>query len=130
MKREMFFAITGIVGTLFGLAFLLVPEMSLRMYGVPTEPHNLMQARYFGSALLGIGRVSFLARNTQEPVAIRALLTAALVSNIAGCVISVSAAGRLQNNMAWLSVAIYGAFAIAGAYYLFAPSQRSKGLPA
>lgn len=120
----MFFAITGIVASLFGLAFLLVPE-TIRLYGVPTDPHNLMQARYFGSALLAFGLVSFLARSTQEAIAIRALLVAGLVANIAGAVISASAAGGLQNNMAWLSVAIYGVFAAGGAYYLFAPSQKA-----
>jgi hypothetical protein len=123
MKREMFFAISGIVGVIFGLGFLLVPDMSLRTYGVPTEPHNLMQSRYFGSALLALGLVFFLGRETQDGRAVRAMLVAGLVGNAAGGVISASAAGSLLNGMAWMSVAIYGAFTAAAAYYLFVAKQ-------
>lgn len=118
MKREMFFAIFGIVAVLFGLAFLLAPEVSLRMYGVPTDPHNLMQSRYFGSALLGLGLVFFLARETQDQKAIRALLVGGVVGNLIGAVISGSAAGNLQNSLAWVSVAIYLALAAGCGYYL------------
>lgn len=118
MKREMFLAVTGVIGVLFGLGFLLMPDMSLRTYGVPTEPHNLMQARYFGATLMAFGLVSFLARNSQDAVAFRALLVGGVVGNGIGAVISAMAAGSLQNGMAWMSVVLYGAFALAGAYYL------------
>lgn len=120
MKRGMFFAILGIVGVLFGLGFLLVPEMTLRMYGVPTEPHNLMQSRYFGSVLLAFGLIFFLARDTQDPKAIRALLVGGFVGNVVGAMISASAAG---NGLAWMSVAIYAAFAVGAGYLLLAKQQ-------
>jgi len=123
MKRGMFFAILGIVGVLFGLGFLLVPEMTLRMYGVPTEPHNLMQSRYFGSVLLAFGLIFFLARDTQDPKAIRALLVGGFVGNVVGAVISASAAGNLQNGLAWMSVAIYATFAVGAGYLLLAKPQ-------
>lgn len=130
MKREQFFAMTGIVAAIFGLAFLFFPEMSLRMYGVPTDPHNLMQSRYFGSALLALGLLWFLARDTQDAPAIRAMLVSGLVGDIAGAVISASAAGGLQNGMAWMSVAIYAAFAVASAYYLVAGRRPVQPLSA
>lgn len=126
MKRELFFLVSGIAGILFGVGFLLVPEMSLRTYGVPTEPHNVMQSRYFGSALLAVGLISFMARDTQDAIAIRALLSAGVVSNVAGAVISAMAAGGLQNGMAWMSVAIYGVFAALGAYFLLAGTQQRQ----
>jgi hypothetical protein len=129
MKRELFFAISGIVGVLFGLGFLLVPDMSLRTYGVPTDPHNLMQARYFGSSLLTVGLVVFLGRDTQDAIAIRALLVAELVGNAIGAAISATAAGSLQNGMAWMSVVIYGVFAAAAAYYLFGAKRPAQVQP-
>lgn len=124
MKRELFFTIVGIVGALFGLGFLLFPELSLRTYGVPTDPHNLMQSRYFGSALLGLGLVYLLARDTRDPLAVRALLVTAVVSNTVGAWLSASAAGSLQNQVAWLSVVIYVGFAAAAACYLMAGKQQ------
>lgn len=130
MKRQMFFAIAGVVATVFGLSFLFAPEVSLRTYGVPTDPHNLMQSRYFGSALLALGLVWFLARDTTDPIAVRAMLVAALLGNIAGAVISASVAGNLQNNMAWLSVAIYSAFSGASGYYLMAGRRAARPLSA
>jgi hypothetical protein len=130
MKREIFLAIAGIVAAVFGLSFLFAPDVSLRTYGVPTDPHNLMQSRYFGSALLALGVLWFLARDTQDPIAIRAMLVAALVGNIVGGVISASAVGNLQNNMAWLSVAIYGALALASACYLLAGRRAARPMSA
>ena len=129
MKRETYFAVTGVVGLLFGLGFLVLPGMSLATYGVPTDAHNLMQSRYFGSALIGIGLVSFLGRQTQDPVAYRAMLVGGLVSDVIGAAISFAAAGGLQNRMAWLSVAIYALFAAGAAYFLFAgkPQPQAQG---
>ena len=52
MKLSAFLGLAGALGVLFGLEFLLIPEMALAQYGVPTAAPNLMQARYFGSTLL------------------------------------------------------------------------------
>ena len=71
MKLSLYLAITGGVAVLFGLAFVLVPELSLRHYGFPTEPHNLIQSRYFGSALLAFGLVPLLGRNLKDDPALR-----------------------------------------------------------
>jgi hypothetical protein len=88
-----------------------------------------MQSRYFGATLMAFGLISFLARNTQDAVAIRALLVGGLVGNVIGAFISASAAGGLQNNMAWVSVVIYGVFAAAAVYYLFAAKQGAGVQP-
>lgn len=120
MTRETFFAVSGIIGMFFGLGFLLMPDMTLRFYGVPADPHNLMLARYFGSALFTVGLVYFMVRATQDPGAVRGLLSAGVIGNAVGAILSASAAGGLQNNMAWLSVAIYAAIAAGAAFYLFA----------
>ncbi|HUR90969.1 MAG TPA: hypothetical protein VMZ74_17925 [Ramlibacter sp.] len=130
MKREMFFTVTGIVAMLFGIGFVLVPAMSLAMYGVPTEPHNLMQSRYFGSALLAVGIISYLARDTQDPLAWRAILWGGLVMDLIGLGVSFSAAGSLQNEMAWGSVVLYAVFAAGGAYFLFGAKQPAPAAAA
>jgi hypothetical protein len=126
MKRETFFAIVGIAAMLFGLGFLVAPDLTLRMYGVPTDPHNLMQSRYFGSTLLGLGLIFFLARDTQDAKAIRALLVGGLVGNAIGGAISATAVGSLQNGLAWGSVVIYVAFAVGALYYLVVAKQQVR----
>ncbi|MEJ6022798.1 hypothetical protein [Ramlibacter sp. PS4R-6] len=129
MKREQFFAISGVIGALFGLGFLLLPDLSLRNYGVPTDPFNLMQARYFGSALLAVGLITFLARETQDAVAVRALLLGNLVGDAAGGIVTLMALG-MMNAMAWSSVVIYALFAGASAYYLFATKPQAQAASA
>ena|SRR5437868_10832446 len=125
MKREQFFAIAGVVGALFGLGFLLLPDMSLGTYGVPVDPHNLMQARYFGSALLAVGLMTFLARETQDAAAIRAVLMGNLVGDIAGGVVTLMALG-IMNSMALGSLVIYVLFAAGSAWFLFAAKQSAQ----
>ena len=125
MKLAAFLGLAGALGVLFGLEFLLIPEMALAQYGVPTEPHNLMQARYFGSTLLAFGLVLWLARATLDDVARRALLLASVIGNLIGLVLSIwSRLDGLQGVLAWLSVGIYGALLLGSLYFLFRPSRR------
>jgi|SRR5579863_9966711 len=125
MKLATYLAIAGAVAILLGLEFLLVPGFGLRQYAIPTEPHNLMQARYFGETVLAFGLVVWLARGTRDEVALRAILQASIVGNVLGAGISVWAAlTGLQNEMVWTSVAIYALFSLASLYYLLLPARR------
>lgn len=125
MKLSAFLGLAGAIGILFGLEFLLIPELALSQYGVPTEPHNLMQARYFGSTLLAFGLVTWLARRSTEDGTRRALLIAGIVGNLVGLVLSLwSRSAGLQGLLAWLSVGIYAALLLGGLNYLLRPSRR------
>ena len=125
MKLSAFLGLAGALGILFGLEFLLIPEMALAQYGVPTEAHNLMQARYFGSTLLAFGLLLWLARGTQDASAQRALLVASVVGNLVGVVLGLwSRFAGLQGLLAWLSVAIYGALLLGALYFLLRPGRR------
>jgi hypothetical protein len=125
MKLSGLFALTGVLAMLFGLEFLLIPEMALQQYGVPTEPHNLMQARYFGSTLLAYGLLFWLLRGTRDDATRRALLWVGVLGNLVALVLSVwSRLDGLQGLLAWLSVAIYGVLLLGSLYFLFRPGQR------
>lgn len=125
MKLSGYFTLSGLLGVIFGLEFLLIPEMALQQYGVPTEPHNLMQARYFGSTLLALGLVNWLARHTLDDAARRALLLTGVLGNAAGLGLSLwSRFSGLQGLLAWLSVAIYAALLLGALYFLLQPSRR------
>jgi FtsH-binding integral membrane protein len=125
MKLAAFLGLSGALGIVFGLEFLLIPELALSQYGVPTEPHNLMQARYFGSTLLAFGLVTWLARRSTEDGTRRALLIAGIVGNLVGLVLSLwSRSAGLQGLLAWLSVGIYAALLLGGLNYLLRPSRR------
>lgn len=125
MKLSAFLGLAGALGMLFGLEFLLIPEMALAQYGIPTAAPNLMQARYFGSTLLAFGLLLWLARGTLDTTARRALLVASLVGNTIGLVLSLQARfAGLQGALAWLSVGLYGALAFGALLYLLRPALR------
>jgi len=127
MKLSTFLAVMGSLGVLFGIEFLLAPAFGLQQYGVPTEPHNLMQARYFGATLLAWGLVLWLARSSRDDTAVRAMLQGSLVGHIIGAIISLWAAiSSLENAMAWSSVAIYGLLAAGCVYFLVSPNRRAS----
>jgi hypothetical protein len=129
MSRQQFFMITGTVGALFGLAFVLMPDLSLRNYGVPTDPHNLMQARYFGSALLAVGVITFMAREVQDAAALRAVMAGNLVGDTIGAVVTLMSLG-IMNSVAWSSVVLYALFAAGNAYFLTQLKPRAQAAPA
>ncbi len=125
MKLSGLFALSGVLGVLFGLEFLLIPEMALQQYGIPTEPHNLMQGRYFGSMLLAYGLIFWLLRSTRDDATRRALLLVGVVGNLIALILSVwSRLNALQGMLAWLSVAIYVVLFLGSLYFLFRPGQR------
>jgi nitrate reductase gamma subunit len=125
MKLRAFLGLTGVLGMLFGLEFLLIPELALSQYGVPTEPHNQMQARYFGGTLLAFGLIYWLLRGSTDNATRRALLVAGVLGNGIGLVLSLwSRSSGLQGLLAWLSVGIYAALVLGALYFLLRPSQR------
>lgn len=125
MKLAGFFVLNGLLGLVFGLEFLLMPELALSQYGVPTEAHNLMQARYFGATLAAFGLIYWLCRGTRDDATRRALLIAGVFGNAAGLALSLWArTSGLQGPLAWLSVAIYAALLIGSLYFLLRPARR------
>jgi membrane-bound ClpP family serine protease len=126
MKLSAFLGLAGAIGMLFGLEFLVIPELALSQYGIPTEAHNQLQARYFGSTLLASGLLLWLARAAMDAATQRALLIASTVGNLIGLALSVwSRLNGLQGSLAWLAVALYGALLLGSLYYLLRPGRRS-----
>jgi len=125
MKLSAFLGLAGALAVLFGLEFLLIPDVALAQYGVPTEPHNLMQARFFGSTLLSFGLLLWLARRAQDATVQRALLLSSAVGNLIGLGLSLwSRFSGLQGLLAWLSVGLYGALLLGSLYFLLRPGRR------
>jgi hypothetical protein len=65
--------ITAVIGALYGVVTLLAPAAYLQMLGLDPNPSAILQARYFGAAVLGAGLMLGMARKAQEPTMQRAL---------------------------------------------------------
>jgi hypothetical protein len=126
VKISSYLSIFGLLGIAFGLSFFAAPELTGPLYGVPENPHTVMQARYFGSTLLGVGVIYWLCRNIRDDAAIRALLKGGLFGNVGGLAISAWAAMTgMQNHLAWSSVGIYGLLIAGTLYFLASPERRA-----
>jgi hypothetical protein len=66
MKMKHLFTITAILSFVNGFFYLLMPEVSLSMFGQSTNAVGLLNTRFFGAAALGIGSIAWLARNVQD----------------------------------------------------------------
>jgi hypothetical protein len=123
MRFSTLLTVAGILGVLFGLAFLAAPAFGLQQYGVTTDAAGLSVTQFFGAALLQLGLVFLMIRGLPESSIPRVALGACL-GELAGLWVAV----RLQlsgavNAMGWSSVAIYGILALAFATFALRKPQ-------
>jgi len=124
MKLSTFLSISSIVGLVYGLLFLIVPGVMLTLHGEAAEADNLMQIRFFGSALVGWALIVWLGRHVRDDRAIRAMLVGSATGFGLGTLISLwGVMSGLMNAMGWSSVIVY-LLLLAGAVYFLAPAHR------
>ena len=71
MNLSALLAIGSIIGLLYGVAFLLAPELVLAAYGIQTTPAAILGYRYFGVALLTIAVLARLIKYSTDWIALR-----------------------------------------------------------
>ena len=108
MKLSTLLVINAIIAFLFGLGFVLIPEIILALYGVTLTVNGIYISRLLGAAFLGYGVVSWLVRNSTGSAELRAIIFALFISEILGFFITLFY--QLQgtaNALGWTTVAIY-----------------------
>jgi hypothetical protein len=94
--------ITAIIGALYGVVTLLTPAAYLQMLGLDANPSAILQARYFGAAVLGAGLMLGMARKAQEPMVQRALSLGNFVVVTGSAVVTViGLSNGLLNAVGW-----------------------------
>jgi hypothetical protein len=126
MKVSTYLSVLGILAIAFGLAFLLAASIALPLYGLPADPPNVIQARYFGSALAGLGFLAWFIRSVNEPSTQRGALIACAIGTGLGLIVSLwGLVDKVLGPLAWSSVVIYGALLLAGLYCLMAAPKQA-----
>jgi len=121
MNVKVFLAIAAAIAIIYGVAFVLIPDLVLASYGMTTDPSTVLSARYFGLTLLGLGLVAWLVRETSDGKALRGLLSGLAVQSIIGVVVSIwGTVSGTMNTMGWSAVLIYAVLLVGYVYYLFA----------
>jgi hypothetical protein len=118
--------ITAIIGALYGVATLLTPAAYLQMLGLDANPSAILQARYFGAAVLGAGLMLGMARKAQELAVQRALSLGNFVVVTGSAVVTViGLASGLLNAVGWGFLASELLLAV-GYGYVFLALKRAS----
>jgi hypothetical protein len=96
----------------FGIAFVIAAEPTMAMYaieGAPgLTPGGLLIANLLGAAFIGLGVVSFQARDAADSVARRAIALGFVAGNVIGAVMAIlGITSGAVNALGWSTVAIY-----------------------
>lgn len=127
MKISTYLSAGGAILLAFGLGFLLIPQVLNPIYGLPAEPHNLLQSRYFAAAFIAYGLTIWFMRHIQDDGTLRALLISNAIGDALGGGISLWAyMSGLQNAMVLGPVLLYAGFGLGALYFLGSPARRMQ----
>jgi hypothetical protein len=130
MSAKLLLTINAVIAILFGLAFVFMPTTAGAVYGVPPDPHTVLNAQFFGATLIGLGVVFWFAKDFRDWDAVRGVLIASVVGDIFGGGVNLFGTFQgLLNGMAWSSTAIY-ALLLVGALYCLSMGPETSGLAA
>jgi FtsH-binding integral membrane protein len=122
MRPNTVFLAGGVIAIAFGLSFLLVPGTVLPMYGAPADAATVLMSRFFGVALLQVGLMLYLLRETRDAATQRSMALAGVVGSVVGVLVSLMGVmGGAVNALGWSTVAIYAALLLG---YLSAMRSR------
>ena len=112
--------IKAVVCLVFGILLLFVPGPLLVLLGSSYGPGAAITAREYGAALIGVLMLTWLARNAEDSIARRAIITNLFVYDgvalIAMLILQLSGA---MNLLGWGVVFIYLFFTITFGYFMF-----------
>ena len=124
MKLRTLFIVGAVVALIYAAGLLIIPGTMNTLYGLGASSSEKLLARFFGVDLLIIGLILWLGRDLNS-VSSRPIVTASLIGNVAGFI--VSAVGTLRgtmNGFGWSAALIYLLLAIGFAYHQFmAPAK-------
>jgi hypothetical protein len=103
-----------VVAGIFGLGFLLLPELVSSLYGISGwNPGTTLIARLYGGGLLFTASASFAVKGTLDPAIQRTFGFSFAVVSLIGAAISLqSVTSGGTNALMWSTVAIFAAFAV------------------
>ena len=120
MKLRTLLIINAVIAVVYGLSYQLTPIMILSVYGVSQGPSEIFLSRLFGAALIGIGLLTWFARNIPDHETQRAIILSMLVYDIVGVIVTLYATlSGVMNTVGWTGVVIFTFLALGYAYFQF-----------
>ena len=119
MKLKSFFVISTVFGFVLGLGFYFAPSMMMSSFGVSAGLAHQHTARNFGSAVIALAVISWVARNARDSIARRAIILGLFTYFIFGSISIISF--QLQGNAniyGWFIIVLHVLLALAFGYHL------------
>jgi len=127
MQLKALFIITAIIAIVFGVLFIIIPAQMYSLYSIESNSALNYMGQLFGGALVGIGLVSWGARNAADSDARKAIILAFFIADVIGFIVALI--GQLNNivgSLGWLTVAIYFLLSLGFAYFQFSKPSSSQ----
>jgi hypothetical protein len=120
MNIRNLFVLNAVLGVAFGLGFLLLPGTMVALYGMEAAPSANLLGQLFGVELIAVGLVCWFVKGVSDPAALRAIMLALLIADVAGLiVVLMGTLSGVMNIVGWSGVAIYLVLAAGYIYFRF-----------
>ena len=122
MKIKTFLIINAVIAAVFGIAFIVIPEQLLLLYGNTNAAMEYL-GQLFGAALIGFAILTWLVRDSQNNEMLKAITLALSVSYAIGFVAAlVGQLNGVLNELGWSTVVIYFFLSLGFGYFRFKKS--------
>jgi hypothetical protein len=119
MSLKFWMGLKAIIVAIFGIGFLLFSKWLGGIYGMNITPEAILLGQLFGTAFIFEAIVLWLTMNFAWPEA-QKIVIAVVLSNVIGFIVCLMGTlNNIWNSLGWLSVGLYGVFALVFAYFLF-----------
>jgi hypothetical protein len=120
MKLKTLFTIYALVGIIFGLAFLLVPDQAISSYGESLGDPGRNVTRYLGATFIGLSILAWTVRNETKGQGLWSIVLGFFVASAIGLVVSIFDVMDAEGNVLdWLTVVLYLFYTISFGYHQF-----------
>jgi hypothetical protein len=124
MKIRPLFIVTSILATLFGLGFMFIPGFLTNLINFGIGGDGPLAMRFFGIMVLGVGVLTFSARDLEDLKAQKAIALPLFVIYTLMSIFHIWAIFALGvgNFMLWSIVVLHAVFAILYGIFTFKPA--------
>ena len=125
MKLRNLFIVNIFIAIFFGGACTFLPRFVFSLYGIVPDDAAIWVSRLAGGSILGFATLMWFGIKTASVETRRAIAIALLVQDSIGFFASLifQLTGKV-NAFGWASLVLYGALALAYAYFLFVRPER------
>ena len=116
--RNLLLATTAIA-VVFGLGYLLLPGITMGLFGMKTDATGLLATRFFGGAVLGFGVLAWMHREGSRALCSRVVPSFTVVFALAFVLALFAQFSGLLNALGWASVALFLLLALGYGYFQF-----------